>query len=172
MTANEKIKESEFFLQKIKDHYRTEEVDHYLSAFLSASRSIPYHLLQDYDQKFSFHISIKIKKFETQFRNKSKGNEIAENFLNLYDREISKINNDEIGHFMLMKRNITVHRSNDPFDTLVLESEINEDESKDVEIETMYFQVTPERLTEIVHCCQRFLELMKNMVSHMRKKFP
>lgn len=165
MTVDKKIKESEFFFQKIKDHLRSDDIEYYLSAFLCSTRSIPFHLLQDYDEKFGFNIPVEEREFEAQFREKLKGNHNAEKFISFYDRSISNINNDEIGRFMWRQRNITIHRSNDPFVMVIYDP-------RKEEILPLYFQITSEKAVRVDYCSEKFLTLMKNMVSHTHTQFP
>lgn len=205
LTVDDKVKESEFFLQKIKEYYRTQDVDYYLSAFLSSSRSIPYHLMQDYEQKFSFNIPMEEKEFEKIFRQKTIGNPTAEKFLTLYDRKITEINNDEIGRYMWIKRNVTVHRSNQKVDGTQLEvaESISEfaivgcfdlnmtEEARQKEIErlrntkqeeikpkepppvrvSLLFQIS-NKFVKVEDACERFISLMKNVVSDIKTQFP
>ena len=51
MTAEEKIKEAEYFLERLPD-LQMNVVRFEVSVFLSASRSVFYHLLDDYAKKF------------------------------------------------------------------------------------------------------------------------
>jgi hypothetical protein len=58
MTVNDKIKEAEYFLGKIKSSPFNDELNYLVSAFLSAARSIPDYLLEDYNIKFGLNIPL------------------------------------------------------------------------------------------------------------------
>ncbi len=205
LTVNEKIKESEFFLQKIKDYYRTQDVEYYLHAFLCSSRSIPDHLLEDYNQKFGFNIDLEERNFDSKFREKAEENSDAKKFLQLYDKKITDIKTDEIGRYMWIKRNIAVHRSNLTFDGRQLEASEsitafadvgcfdldNPEEMRQKAIERLRDEKQKElkpkssppvrvsnllqildKYVKVENACERFLSLMKNMVSDIKKEFP
>lgn len=69
-----------------------------LSSFLSSTQSILWHLLYDFVQVFSFPIGEEERLFPGKFRKLAEGNAKALDFINWYDNELKKINdNDEFG---------------------------------------------------------------------------
>lgn len=111
--ADNKIEESEFFLDQIRATYPRKEMRHHLSAFLSASKSIADHLLEEYNQKLGLNIpltnKLTISIFEQSARQQN--NQKAILFITLFKQELQNVQNDPVGNFLLNKRNINVHRT-------------------------------------------------------------
>jgi hypothetical protein len=109
MTAEEKIEESEYNLQKLANinpmlkAFRFE-----LSNFLNSAQSILYHLLEEYNIKYHLqleHLDIKaFKKQATRLRNTG-----ALNFIEWYKKEYEQIKNEVYG-FLIDKRHVNVHK--------------------------------------------------------------
>ena len=124
MTADEKIKESEYNLQKLKDlkmNPMSEEIKFLLSNFLNSSRSILYHLLEDFNLKYRLQIrrALDIKTFRKRAERicrKTDDRVLVENMKNAlrfaewYKQELRNIKKDEGYGFMTELRNINVHR--------------------------------------------------------------
>jgi len=71
LTADEKIKEAEFFLQKIIENYeKSPLVEYYFHAFLTSTRSISDYLLEDYNKKYNFNITDYEEDFRKKFKDK------------------------------------------------------------------------------------------------------
>ncbi len=75
MVAEQKIEEAEYFLQKIKEATTRYDFVPNLSAFLSATRSIPDYLLEDYNVKLGVNVPLSQKLYPSDFRNKGKNNQ-------------------------------------------------------------------------------------------------
>ncbi len=170
MAVENKIKEAEFFLGKISE-YEINEVDYYLSAFLSACRSIPDHLLYDYNIKFNFQIPSDDEEFQNKFRKKSKDNELTDSFMKWWDSKISEINNDELGRAMWKKRNNNIHTTSQKYNTI----EYHEEGYGNPELPSgqvnLCFDVGIKHV-EITGACSKFFEMMKKIVKDTYKKYP
>lgn len=112
MTVAEKTSESEYFLERIKQTYSNQnEVNFNFSAFLSSSRSIAEHLLEEYNQKFGLGISVSDKMNANEFRRRSVGNTNAERFIAWFDAQIDQIKNNPVGNLLWEQRNVNIHRT-------------------------------------------------------------
>jgi len=109
----DKIKESEFFLTKLKNYqFEIEHFDYYFSAFLSSCRSISDHLLEHYNQKFSLGIGSKEKLTQWKFFEEAtkKENPDALHFIEWYTRELQKNKQDPIWVELNNNRNSNIHK--------------------------------------------------------------
>jgi hypothetical protein len=116
MVVDQKIKESEFFLDKITEATTREDFIPNLSAFLSAARSIPDYLLEDYNSKLGLKIPLTRKLSIEAFgkRTNSQKNKIAKIFITAYKKQLGELRKDPIAKLLTEKRNISVHRSEVP----------------------------------------------------------
>jgi hypothetical protein len=116
MVADQKIKEAEYFFDKITRATTREDFVPNLSAFLSATRSIPDYLLQDYNVKLGLNISIAKKLYPRTFRRRAikERNLIARNFIQEYNSLLNSIYENPIGKLLTKKRNISIHRTDVP----------------------------------------------------------
>jgi hypothetical protein len=116
MVVDQKIEEAEYFLDKIKSATRREDFIPNLSAFLSATRSIPDYLLEDYNLKFGLGISLNDKLYPSTFKGtaRKKNNQNALKFIDQYSTEFGKLRQDKIGNLLIGKRDIKVHRTDVP----------------------------------------------------------
>ena len=112
MTVNDKIKEAEYFLGKIESSPFNDELSYLASAFLSAARSIPDYLLEDYNIKFGLNIPLTDNLYTWTFEKEAKiqHKSIALSFIGDYNKEFSKLTKDPIAGGMLKKRNLKVNR--------------------------------------------------------------
>ncbi len=82
MVAEQKIEESEYFLEKIEQAATRRDFIPNLSAIMSAMKSIPDYLLEDYNMKLGLNIplteTLYLKDFRREAKNQS--NRIAKNF--------------------------------------------------------------------------------------------
>jgi len=109
MTAEEKIKEAEYFLSRLPD-LPVNVVRFEASAFLSASRSIFYHLLDDYARKFGLGEIEKLHAGSFEDAAKKQNEQRALDFIKWY-REAGKgiSDNPECG-FLSGLRDLSIHR--------------------------------------------------------------
>jgi hypothetical protein len=100
LIVDDKIKEAEYFLNKVKSSPFNDELYYLVSAFLSATRSIPDYLLEDYNIKFGLNIPLTDKLYPSIFRKKAKrqNNPAALSFLRDYNKEFSKLRRDPIAN--------------------------------------------------------------------------
>lgn len=116
MVAQEKISEAEYFLNKITIAQDRYDFLPNLSAFMSATRSIPDYLLEDYNTKLGLGISLTDKLYPSVFETEAKNqnNQTAINFIADYKTELANLYKDPVAGFLIDKRNIVVHRKNVP----------------------------------------------------------
>jgi hypothetical protein len=113
MTAEEKFREAEFFLNKIiSDEINTTEIGHYFSAFLNSTSSIFDHLLEDANQKFFLGVSLDENLDARKFRQLSEysGNIRAKRFIDWYDDIFKEIKKTESAKTFHVERNLNTHR--------------------------------------------------------------
>lgn len=113
MVADQKIEEAEYFLDKITQATTRKDFVPNLSAFLSATRSIPDYLLEDYNAKFGLNIRLNKKLYPRTFRRRAtkEGNSIARKFIQKYNSQLNIIYEDPVGKLLTRKRNISIHRT-------------------------------------------------------------
>lgn len=116
MVAEQKIEEAAYFLEKIKQAATRRDFVPNLSAFMSAMRSIPDYLLEDYNMKLGLNIPLSETLYPKDFRREAKNqsNQIAKKFIDRYDTELRKLYNDAVGGLLMSKRNIEIHRTDVP----------------------------------------------------------
>lgn len=170
MTTEDKIEESEFFYNKIKENYTKQaDIQKYFSAFLSSSRSTIEHLLEEYNQKFGLGISLEDKLDMQIFRRNSTGNTSAMEFITWLDREITRINQDQTGHFMWQSRNLNIHRKTQRSNHIVVNIIENVNSGTSSSSVRWCFQEIPN--VDIMEACELFLDMMKKVVSDARSQF-
>ncbi len=116
MSADQKIEETEYFLEKITQATTRRDFVPNLSAFLSHARSVADYLLEDYNEKLGLNIPLSKKLFISTFKNEAnnQNNQSARNFITYYETEFNKLLKDPIGSLLMTKRNIEVHRTDVP----------------------------------------------------------
>ena len=116
MVAEQKIAEAEYFLDKITQAFTRNDFIPNLSAFLSATRSIPDYLLEDYNTKLGLNIPLTEKLYVDIFSDEAvnQGNQIAQKFIKEYKTQLKNIYNDPLGKLLTTKRNISIHRTGVP----------------------------------------------------------
>lgn len=111
MTSDEKIKESEYNLNRLKIVDRLTDVYVYeFNSFIASTRSILDHLLEDYNIKYDLQIDLESHNLKGDFHEKAKGNYNAEKFIKWYESEYKKIIDEPSCGFLIKKRNIILHR--------------------------------------------------------------
>lgn len=189
MTADDKIKEAEFFLQKIIESYSEFPfIEYYFHAFVTSVRSISDYLLEDYNIKYNLKIPDNEPDFRKKFREKaySVGGEALE-FDKWHDRQITRIKSDPIGSDLWDKRNFIMHRGGEKLDDLSqrISREMGKDIPKGVAIGIQGYDGEPMRFfpttviytkslkwVDLKEACEKFLSLMKEMVLESHRQFP
>jgi hypothetical protein len=109
MTAEDKIKEAEYNLDKLKkctiDQFQFE-----LSNFLGSCYSILEHLLEDHNKKFGFNLEYGTSKIFRDKANKMRNTD-AIKFINWYDEEKLKLRNEKSYGFLVARRNHSIHKN-------------------------------------------------------------
>jgi hypothetical protein len=109
MTAEEKIKEAQYFLSRLPD-LPVDVVRFEASAFLSASRSIFYHLLDDYAKKFGLGEIERLHAGTFEDTAKKQNNERALVFVKWYRNAEKSIEEDPECGFLSYLRDLSIHR--------------------------------------------------------------
>lgn len=113
MTAAEKLDEAGFLLGKMRELYANQkEFTYYLSAFLSACRSVPDHLLEEYNIRYGLNISLSEELNADRFESKSRQfrNKDALNFIRMWRDGMKAMKDDPVGRLLVSKRHLNVHR--------------------------------------------------------------
>ena len=130
MEAKEKIREAEFWLEKIRAPFNNanqktviiltgkalRQWKSYLSAFLTSMRSIPDYILEDYNVKHSLGIALEDrlspKTFEKRVKQikDEKERRKAQKFLEFWKAKMKEITEDPACSFLIKLRHIAVHR--------------------------------------------------------------
>lgn len=172
MTVQDKIHESEFFLDKIRQEYVKQlDVQHYFSAFLSSARSIGEHLLEEYNQKYSLGISVNDRLDAGTFRRiaQSASNASAIQFIQWFDNQINTIKRDQVG-VLWEKRNLNIHRETQRPNKIVVSINENVNNNTSSSSVRWCFQDIP--TMDVLSICERFLSLMRNLVAQAHTAFP
>jgi hypothetical protein len=111
MTADEKIKESEYNFNELKNTDKLSEVFNYkFNSFITSSRSILDYLLDDYISKFNLKIPLNTKDLKAEFHKQAKSNSNAKRFIDWYEGAYSNIVKNLDYGFLMKKRNTIIHR--------------------------------------------------------------
>jgi hypothetical protein len=175
MVVDEKIEEAKYFLDKIEKATERKDFIPNLSAYLSATRSIPDYLLQDYNVKYGLKISLdkRLNKdiFEEVARRRNNPNAIA--FIKSYNNNFKKLTRDKIAKLLLTKRNIRVHRTDLPLQKNVSVSIIeNVDEQSTISNTRVKWLFDDYKEADVIEVCKEFLRLMNDFVKNVTTKFP
>jgi hypothetical protein len=180
LTAAEKISESRYHLNKLKRFETGEQNDlvfeYELSSFLSSTQSILWHLLYDFVPVFSFSLGEEERLFPGKFRKLSEGNTKALDFIDWYDNELKKINDDDEFGFLIKKRHESVHKKTthpDSAMTTTSTTSVTTSYNKMIKttkgIATIYgFDKNPD--IDVVEYCSQFLQRIEDMVNDSPKK--
>ena len=171
MTSDEKIGEAERWLTKIRnsEHRKNRiELEDNIKAFLNSVNSIPDHLLEEYNKKFNLGINLENKLYPKSFEKiaKQNGNQDALDFISTFKEEKGKVESDPIGKTLIPKRDLDTHRERQKPNKLVSVVGGLKDQGKDFSVNY------PELSGNIDDSCKKLLDLMKNFVAEMRRKFP
>jgi len=141
LTVDERVIEARFFLGKLTDTGpSSEDSVHYLSAFLSASRSIMNQLLHDYSEKHGLEFTDTDPLNSRTFRNRahSKGARDALVFIDAFDRAIGRLESNKYYEVLALRRNINVRHGAHPLVhnlTVMTQERINDTDTLTVKTE-------------------------------------
>ena len=200
MTAKGKLKKAKssldklhFLIQKDKsgESVNSEEIHSELESFLTAMRSVPDHLLEDYNKKYSLGIPLTTPLYSSNFKGKARtlGNRDALNFIDWYETEMAILKNDAICSFLINQRDISIHRKEiKPFarrsisygiDVLIGRPEDFErlEETKSPEENTtktitLGWFFTDYHRQDILSMCEYYYGKLKQFVEEARRMFP
>ena len=111
MTVDDKVIEARFFLGKLTSVGPTDEDSiHYLSAFLSSSRSIMNQLLRDYARRYELGFGDDEPLDGRRFRDRAQteGREQALLFVGAYERSIQRLRDNRYYEVLALRRHINV----------------------------------------------------------------
>jgi len=137
---NEKLLEAEYFLNGIKQHYpNLDHIKPLFSAFLSASSSVPDHLLYEASVVFDLGLSKDKAWYPHHFKERveEKSNKQAINFLKHWNEFTEKFEKTQLGKMLKNARDTNVHKySQKPslFAEIRIKNTSNEDDSLVLEI--------------------------------------
>ena len=117
MTVDGKATEAQFFLDKLTICDPTDKDSiHYLSAFLSASRSIMNQLLREYATRYDIGVGYDASLDARSFRSRAQSMRIqgALSFIDAYDRSIEKLKSNGYYEVLALRRNINVSHGLNP----------------------------------------------------------
>ncbi|MGB7956860.1 MAG: hypothetical protein WCF23_23040 [Candidatus Nitrosopolaris sp.] len=122
MTVEDQIKDAEYFLHLLSDKYSRDELRPNLTAFLAISRGVIDHLLEEHNVKFGLNIPLETKLVIDTFKEAAKrqSNQTAMDFLKFYKCEFYSLAKTPVGHLILGKRNIAIHRTTTCVETFQL----------------------------------------------------
>lgn len=111
MTADEKIRESEYNFKKLTSIDKMSEAFVWeFNSFITSSRSILDHLINDFITKFKFIIPKDAKDLRTEFHKQAKNNTVAKKFISWFEGEYANlIKNSDYG-FLIKTRHLIIHR--------------------------------------------------------------
>lgn len=175
MVVDEKIDEAKYFLDKIKKATERKDFIPNLSAYLSATRSIPDYLLEDYNVKYGLKISLDktLNKdiFEEVARRRNNPNAIA--FIKGYNNNFKKLTRDKIAKLLLTKRNIRVHKTDLPLQKNASASIIeNVGKRSAISNTRVKWLFDDYKEADVIEVCKEFLRLMNDFVKNVTTKFP
>jgi hypothetical protein len=175
MVVDEKIEEAKYFLDKIKKATERKDFIPNLSAYLSATRSIPDYLLEDYNVKYGLKISLdkRLNKdiFEEVARRRNNPNAIA--FIKGYNNNFKKLTRDKIAKLLLTKRNISVDRTDLPLQKNVSASIIeNVGKRSAISNTRVKWLFDDYKEADVIEVCKELLRLMNDFVKNVTTKFP
>lgn len=113
LTVKEQIEDSKYYLDLLYDKKERNDLRPLLSGFLAICRSIPDHLLEEYNIKFGLNISLtenlNIKNFKNEAKRQNSRSAIS--FIDFYKQEFDNLDNISIFKYIRDKRNIKIDRN-------------------------------------------------------------
>jgi len=199
LTAESKLDEAAFFFDKMnKASLATDEWRYYFSAFLGSIRSVPYHLLYDYAEKYGLGYSLEDRIYPKDFKNRAnaQNNQQALSFIRWYKSEWDKLSQNNVVKAIIGSRDIDVHRGIQPLQSYVdvgislvignrVDHVVRDSEGRVIQRESSSKTASPNPAdskvtTELpnlpgmhVHdACKKMLDLMRDFVREAHKSFP
>lgn len=197
-----KLREAEFFLVKMHDLQNVQEEFIYcLNAFLSAARSVPDYLLEDYNVKYSLQIPLSDKLHADTFERRAKklGNQDAISFIRWWKDKVKALMENPIFSLLTNKRHIAVHRTQIRPDLVKIDMHEHITISASIKIETynkdgklVQTYKSPEQpppkpgksevhsdwffseneKEPIISVCKKYLDMMRKIVAEAELRFP
>lgn len=197
LTVDDKVTEASFFLGKLTGTGPTDEESvRYLSAFLSASRSIMDQILRENAGKYGFGFSDDEPLDSRSFRNRAQSNGVqaAVAFIDAYDHSVSRLEKNGYYAVLALRRNINVNYGARPLVhnlSILTQERIYETGSLTVRVEkdppiaigpNVFHPVAPEPETgspkgftfedfpseSVQHVCQVYLSAILDEVARLR----
>lgn len=200
MVAEDRLEKARCCLDKLhslilKDKNRqlenSNEIRYELEDFLTAIRSVPDHLLEDYNKKYAVGISLHDELHLKNFKREAKrhGNTDAMNFAQWYEKRFATFYREHVCSFLKDKRDVSTHRQeitpvatreiSFSVDVLIGKPEDfkNLEEPKSLEVHTtkpitVGWFFTDYREQDLLSMCEDYYDAMKQFVEEARKMFP
>lgn len=178
MTAEDKIKSSEYILEKMKKQGFDKNFGFELSSFLSSTGSVFYHLLYDFVKVFSLSLKKKDRLNPKKFRDLAEGNEKALEFIEWYDKEFEKIKKDDGFNFFIKRRHLDTHQEMGQ-DTLVATITIENTAVSwtttdmggyEISGSGHHYELSEKPGEDPIAWCEKYLERIKKMVNDSEGK--
>jgi len=176
VTAEDKIKEAEYNLDKLKNASNLDqEFQFELSNFLGSCYSILEHLLEDHNQKFGFSLDYVTSKTFRDKANKMR-NADALKFINWYDNEKLKLRNEKSYGFLVARRRHSVHKSTVKAEHMAwvkvdLKLEFTDGTKRDVDLGKHTWRFFEERKGQDgIMICTEFLNHLKRIVHDSQRQ--
>jgi hypothetical protein len=110
MVVKETLEKACYYLERIEETYGRPEMIYELNSFLSTIASVPEHLLEDYNIKYSLNISDDEKLIREFEERANSGNLQAITFSKWWKDKYNKFKNDKLCSLVIGKRHISIHR--------------------------------------------------------------
>jgi hypothetical protein len=200
MVAKETLEKARYHLRRIEETYDKPEMIYELNSFLSTVASVPEHLLEDYNIKYSLNISDD-EKLTREFEDRANrgNNPQAIAFFQWWRNEYDRIKNDKLCSLVIGKRHMSIHRRVARPDLIKVEKILYMTTSVAIEVhdsegrikstysspETPRPEATPEKKEakvtfsfkeypqdDIVDICRKICGIMEKLVEDASSKFP
>lgn len=115
LTSKEQIEDAMYFVDQLKEKYERNEARAVVSAILSIIRSVPDHLLEEYNRRLGLNIPLSTPLRTDIFEDEAKklgNNSRALNFIRFYKAELQNLKTNVLWNEMKTKRDIKIHRDN------------------------------------------------------------
>jgi len=202
MVVKETLEKARYHLKRMEEIYDKPEFRYELNSFLSTIASVPEHLLEDYNIKYSLKIPDHeqlIRKFKDVANRKN--NQQAITFYKWWKNEYDKLKKDKLCSLVIGKRHISIHRRivKPDLTKVVIEETIHLTDSVSIVVrdsegrikdtykspEPPKQKVTPEKTEakvtfsfkeypegDVSEICKKIYEMMEKFVEDANSKFP